>query len=445
WRGRNLAPALAAALGIVVLVQTQLVAKQRLEGKPRAFLFALEIAFHFLALFGAPERAHAEADLAIGGIDADDLGFHFVADFKQARRFVHPLGAQLGNVNQSLDAFFDAHENAEIGDARHLAFDFGAHRVALGDDLPGIGRELLDAEGKALVFDVDAEHLGLDDVALFIKLRGVLDLLGPVQIGDVHQAVDAFFDADEDAEVGDVAHRTFDHGADGIFFPRRLPGIGHDLLEAERNAPVSGIHVQHLHLDLLADLQNFRGVRHLARPRHLGNMHQPFDAAFELDESAVVHQADHLALHARADRILFRHRVPGIGGELLHAEGDALLLGIELEHDHLDFLADFDDFRRMVDPPPGHVADVENAVDAAEIDEGAVAGDVLDRAFENNALFEDLENVFFQRLTLFFQQHPARNHHVAAGAIEFEDRKAVGQADKTVEVAARADVHVRAG
>ena len=35
--------------------------------------------------------------------------------------------------------------------------------------------------------------------------RRVLDLLGPGDVGDVHQAVDALFEADEDPEVGDVA------------------------------------------------------------------------------------------------------------------------------------------------------------------------------------------------------------------------------------------------
>ena len=40
--------------------------------------------------------------------------------------------------------------------------------------------------------------------------------------------------------------------------------------------------------------------------------------------------------------------------------------------------ADLDDLGRMRDPAPRHVGDVEEAVDPAEVDEGAVVGDVLD-------------------------------------------------------------------
>ena len=42
----------------------------------------------------------------------------------------------------------------------------------------------------------------------------------------------------------------------------------------------------------------------------------------------------------------------------------------------------------MVDAPPAHVGDVQQAVDAAEVDERAVIGDVLDHAFEDLALVQ---------------------------------------------------------
>src|SRR5437867_1321921 len=130
----------------------------------------------------------------------------------------------------------------------------------------------------------------------------MLDLLGPVQIGDMHEAVDPFLDADKYAEVRDIPHRAFNAAADWIFFLRRLPGFCHHLLEPERDSAVSGI---------------------------------------------------------------------------------------ELEHDDFDLFADSNDLRRVIDAPPRHVADVENAVDAAEIDESAIAGNVLHCAFEDHALLEN--------------------------------------------------------
>ena len=107
---------------------------------------------------------------------------------------------------------------------------------------------------------------------------------------------------------------------------------------------------------------------------------QPFDARLELDERAVVGQADHLAAHARADRVALHHVRPRIGDELLVAERDALGRRVVLEHDHVDLVVDLEELGRMADAAPRHVGDVQQAVDAAEVDERAVVGDVLDDA-----------------------------------------------------------------
>ena len=60
----------------------------------------------------------------------------------------------------------------------------------------------------------------------------------------------------------------------------------------------------------------------------------------------------------------------------------------------LDVLADLQDLGRVVDAPPGHVGDMQQAVDAAEVDERTVVGDVLDDAVDDLAfgqVVDDLE------------------------------------------------------
>jgi hypothetical protein len=59
---------------------------------------------------------------------------------------------------------------------------------------------------------------------------------------------------------------------------------------------------------------------------------------------------------------------------------------VDLDDLHLDGLADRQDLGGVVDAAPGHVGDVQQAVDTAEIDEGAVFGDVLDHAVDDVAL-----------------------------------------------------------
>ena len=53
---------------------------------------------------------------------------------------------------------------------------------------------------------------------------------------------------------------------------------------------------------------------------------------------------------------------------------------------------------RVPDAAPRHVGDVQQAVDAAEVDEGAVVGDVLDGALEDDALLEHLERLLLERV-----------------------------------------------
>ncbi len=99
----------------------------------------------------------------------------------------------------------------------------------------------------------------------------------------------------------------------------------------------------------------------------------------------------------------------------------------------------------MLQAAPRHIGDVEQSVDTAEIDEGAVIGDVLDRAFEDHALFEHAQRLFLQRRALAFEHAAARDHDVGPRAIEFEDLKPPALADIAIEIAHRTDVHVRTG
>jgi len=67
--------------------------------------------------------------------------------------------------------------------------------------LPNIGLKLLDAEGEAAVLRLNAENDCLDLFTLLDDLRRMLDALGPAEVGDVNQAVDAVFNFDEGAKV----------------------------------------------------------------------------------------------------------------------------------------------------------------------------------------------------------------------------------------------------
>src|SRR5206468_771548 len=87
-----------------------------------------------------------------------------------------------------------------------------------------------------------------------------------------------------------------------------------------------------------------------------------------------------------------------------------------------------------------HVTDVENPVDAAEVDEGAVSGDIFHRSLQYNTLLDNLQDFLFERIAFFFQNRAARHHDIAARAIKFQNRKAIFGADEFVQIARRADI-----
>ena len=99
----------------------------------------------------------------------------------------------------------------------------------------------------------------------------------------------------------------------------------------------------------------------------------------------------------------------------------------------------------MPDAAPRHVGDVEQAVDAAQIDERAVVGDVLDDALEDLAFGERLERVLLLLGVLLFEERLARQHDVAALLVDLDDAHAQLLAAQRVEVADRTHVDLRPG
>ena len=99
---------------------------------------------------------------------------------------------------------------------------------------------------------------------------------------------------------------------------------------------------------------------------------------------------------------------------------------------------------RMVDALPGDVGDVQQAVDAAEIDERAVVGDVLDHAVEHLAFLQAGDQLGALLGAALFEHGAARHHDVAAAAVHLEDLERLRRAHQRADVAHRADVDLAA-
>ena len=99
----------------------------------------------------------------------------------------------------------------------------------------------------------------------------------------------------------------------------------------------------------------------------------------------------------------------------------------------------------MADLAPGDVGDVEQAFDAADVDEGAEAGQRADVAGELLALLDRAEDLALLDLALVRQDQLARDDGVLGLAVEADDLELEGLADERLGVLDRTHVGVRLG
>src|SRR5690606_32130748 len=173
-----------------------------------------------------------DADLAGLAVELGDAGVDLLAGGEALGPLLGAVAGEIGAADEGGQVGADdLHVEAAVLDVGDLAGDDGAlaqfasrfrgERVAL---------ELLHAERDALLVDVDVEHHRLDHVAAVELLDDLLAGTVPVQIGQMHHAVDVAVETDEQAELGLVLDLALDLGAGGILLGELGPRIGQRLL-----------------------------------------------------------------------------------------------------------------------------------------------------------------------------------------------------------------------
>src|ERR1700693_6033046 len=212
------------------------------------------IFFQGLLFFVVLGPAVTQRNLVLSGVDPQDLEVVLVAGLESRRRSrgarlrlvavaFGPTLFDLADVAEALDAAGELDERAKVGHAQELALDDVIDVMHAEPICPDVV-DLLDAEGEPPIFGVNLEHLGFDRLTLLERLAGVLDALGPTDVADVDQPVDAFLHFDEGAEIREAADAPRHGRANGVFVAERHPGIGHGLLQAEGDAALLLVHAE---------------------------------------------------------------------------------------------------------------------------------------------------------------------------------------------------------
>ena len=96
-------------------------------------------------------------------------------------------------------------------------------------------------------------------------------------------------------------------------------------------------------------------------------MDQTFYTIFQFNECTVIREADNFALDFGANRVNALYFQPWIRSDLLQAERNALTLTVVFKNLDFNFLTDGENIGRMVDTAPGHISDMQQAVNATEV------------------------------------------------------------------------------
>src|SRR5215216_185226 len=273
----------------------------------------------------------------------------------------------------------------------------------------------------------------------------MLDSSRPGNVRYVNQPVNSIFDLDKSTEIGKVPDAAMNARADLVTLVQRLPRILLHLLHAEADAPRSRIDTQHFNLNQVAGIDDLARMLDAFRPAHFRNVNQPFNAAFELHERAIISHARDTPVHARADREALFDAGPRIGKELLVTEGDALALAIEFKNLDLNVVANAEQLVRILQTSPRHVGDVQQAVNTAEVDKGAVVGKILDLSFDHDVFFDLLESLIFPAGVLLLDDGFARQYNVGPFAVQLDHLRFNCLVAQAVEVSHWTNVNLRTG
>ena len=186
--------------------------------------------------------------------------------------------------------------------------------------------------------------------------------------------------------------------------------------------------------DDVALLDNLERVLDPLRPRHLANVDGP-SMPSSSSTNAVVHERDDAAEHVRRHGVACVGVGPQVGSSCRRRAGRSFS-GLNSTLTVMLSLIAITSW--VIHAAPAHVGDVQEAVDAAEVDERTVLGDVLDLARHDRALAERLERDLLLLLALLLEQRATRENDVPALLVELDDLELELLPEELVEVPRRA-------
>src|SRR5699024_7249433 len=192
------------------------------------------------------------------------------------------------------------------------------------------------------------------------------------------------------------------------------------LLQRQGDAAAVQVDVDDLDHGLLADGDDLVRDIHVALGQ-LGDVDQALDALLDADERAERNQLGDLARHDLADGVGAGEHAPRVLLGRLQRQGDALAVQVDLENLDGVPVADLYGLGRVVDVLPGQLGNVDQAVNAAKVDEGAEVDDGGHDALADLALLQLVQELGADLGLGLLEPRAAGQDDVVAVLVQLDD------------------------
>ncbi len=180
----------------------------------------------------------------------------------------------------------------------------------------------------------------------------MFDLLSPRQVGDMNQALYAFFNLHESAKVGKVTYGSCVGTAHRIFDFNTIPWIRLELLHTERHLALVAVECEDHCLHLFTYGHEVLCAVKMLRPAHFRYVNQPFHTGGDFYECTVIGNDHYFSLHDVTHLQSFTECIPWMRSQLLQTECNALFLVVEIKDYHVDLVVELYHLFGMLNASP---------------------------------------------------------------------------------------------
>ena len=174
-------------------------------------------------------------------------------------------------------------------------------------------------------------------------------------------------------------------------------------------------------------------------------MNKTFHTGGNLDKCTVVGNNHYLAFYLVAYLHGLVKRIPRVGSKLLETKGNALLVFIKVEDNHVDFLIEANNFFRMVDATPRKVGNMYKTINTTKVNKYTIRGNILNSTFEYLSFFKFGNDFSFLDFKFSFDQGLVRHHYVLVFVVDLHNLELHGFAYVYIIVANGLYINLRTG